>query len=109
MVPRSQVFPNYSTSRDARNLGPFQLEDLPKIQTIEPDTPKAPEEQLFLAISHEAQMGSSSRRTIQFLGLVANVVVTMLVDSDSSASFLAASIADQLLQLQRTPVQAPSK
>jgi hypothetical protein len=54
-------------------------------------------------------MGSSSRRTIQFLGSVANVAVTVLVDSGSSASFLAVSIADQLLQLQRTLVQATIK
>jgi hypothetical protein len=54
-------------------------------------------------------MGSSTRRTIQFVGSVADVAVTVLVDSGSSTSFLAASIADQLLQLQRTLVQATIK
>ena len=63
------------------------------------DNPETPDEQLFLAISHEAQRGSHGRRTIQFLVSVSNIPVTVLVDSGSSASFLATSIADQLSHL----------
>jgi hypothetical protein len=65
--------------------------------------------QLFLAISHEAQQGSHGCLTIQFLGSVCNIAVTVLVDSGSSASFLATTIADQLIHLPRMPLQASVK
>lgn len=63
------------------------LEELPN--TNEEETT----DQLLLALSHDAQMGSQGHQTIQFRGVVHGKPVVVLVDSGSSASFLAASIA----------------
>lgn len=69
----------------------------------------ATSEQLFLAISHEAQLGASGRSAIQFLGTIDDITVTVLVDLGSSASFIAKSLADKLHHLQRVPMTATVK
>jgi len=74
-----------------------------------PDSSEEPTEQLLLALSHDAQMGSQSHRTIQFQGTIHGKPVVVLVDSGSSASFLAASVADQLPHLEHSPVKASVK
>lgn len=66
-------------------------------------------EQLCLAISHDARMGSNGHRTIRFHDTFHNLPVVVLMDSGSSSSFLVASIADQLPQLAHVPAQAPVK
>jgi hypothetical protein len=67
----------------------FQLDDLP-------EQPEKPTEQLNLAISHDAHMGSQGPRTIQFQGTVHGQSVVVLIDSGSSASFLAESVVNSL-------------
>jgi len=54
-------------------------------------------------------MGSHSQHTIRFYGTIHGLSVVVLIDSGSSLSFLAASIADQLPQLARVPVKASVK
>lgn len=68
-----------------------------------------PDEQFLLALSHDARMGSHGQRTIRFHGTVHGLAVVVLIDSGSSSSFLAASIADLLPQLARVPVKASVK
>lgn len=80
----------------------FNLEDIP-------ESPTAPTEQLFLALSHDASWGSQSARTIQLHGSICGHDIVVLVDSGSSASFLAASLVSQLPQLQHTPMAASVK
>ncbi|CAD6232446.1 unnamed protein product [Miscanthus lutarioriparius] len=80
----------------------FQLEELP-------ESPEEPIEQLNLAISHDARMGSQGPRTIQFQGSVHGLSVVVLIDSGSSASFLAESVANRLPQLPRTALTASVK
>ncbi|CAD6205243.1 unnamed protein product [Miscanthus lutarioriparius] len=87
----------------------FQLEAFSESQEPEQESPEAPSEQLFLALSHDAQRGAHGHRTIQFQGTILGYSVAVLVDSASSASFLAASVADQLPQLQRTPMASSVK
>jgi hypothetical protein len=87
----------------------LQLEAMPDPSVEMTDTPDTSPEHLFLALSHAAQMGSQGRKTIQFRGSISGIPVTVLVDSGSSASFLAASVAAQLPHLHRSPVQASVK
>jgi hypothetical protein len=87
----------------------FQLSSVSEEQYADIEAPEALDEQLFLAISHEAQQGSTGRCTIQFLSSINNISITVLVDSGSLASFLATSVADQLPHLQRVPMQAAIK
>ena len=75
--------------------------DFFNIEPASEDTDE-PDEQLLLALSHDARMGSHGQRTIRFHGTSCPVV---FIDSGSSSSFLAASIADQLPQLARVPVK----
>jgi hypothetical protein len=63
----------------------------------------------LLALSSDARMGSRGPRSIQFHDTVQGKPVVILVDSGSSASFLAASVADQLPQLHRSPMKASVK
>lgn len=77
------------------------------IEPTSEDTDDA-DEQLLLALSHDACTGSHGQCTIRFHGTVYGLPVVMLIDSGSS-SFLAASIADQLPQLARVPVKASVK
>lgn len=58
-----------------------------------------------MALSNDAQ----GHWTIQFQGTILGYPVAVLVDSGSSASFLAASVANQLPQLQRTPMASSVK
>jgi hypothetical protein len=81
----------------------FALEEL-----SEPNDTEATD-QILLALSHDAQMGSNSVRTIQFQGTVHGKPVVVLVDSGSSSSFLAASVVEQLPHLRRIPVTASVK
>lgn len=75
-----------------------------------PESPKEePAEQILLALSRDAQMGSHSVRTIQFQGSIHGEPVVVLVDSGSSSSFLAASVVDQLPHLQTVPATASVK
>lgn len=73
------------------------------------DSPEAPTEQLLLALSHDARMVSHGHRTIRFHGTIAGQPIVVLVDSGSSASFLAASVADLFPQLPRSPISASVK
>jgi hypothetical protein len=66
-------------------------------------------EQLLLALSHDARMGSHGHRTIQFQGLIHGHAVVILVDSGSSSSFIAASVASKLPQLLQVPLKAAVK
>jgi hypothetical protein len=77
----------------------FQLESISEGSDVEQDSPGDPPEQFFLALSLDALRGSRGRQTIQFQGVVHGQSVTILIDSGSSASSLAASIADRLPQL----------
>jgi hypothetical protein len=80
----------------------FQLEELP-------EPTEEPVEQLNLAISHDAHMGSQGPRTIQFQGSIQGQSIVVLIDSGSSASFLAESIASRLPELTRTALTASVK
>lgn len=73
------------------------------------DSPEESVEHLLLALSHDARMGSSGHHTIRFQGTFQGQSVVVLVDSGSSASFLAASLADQFPHLPRTLVSASVK
>ena len=85
-----------------------ELWDLLALEEL-PESSEEPAEQLLLALSHDAQMGSHSHRTIQFQGTIHGKSVVVLVDSGSSSSFLAASVADQLPHLPRSPVTVSVK
>ena len=87
----------------------FHLEALPA--DVDEDRPitESPPEHLFVALSQDAQRGSQGRQTIQFLGSLQGLTVTVLVDSGSSASFLATSVASQLQHLPRTASAASVK
>lgn len=87
----------------------FQLEEIHASTEDVHDSPVEQSEQLFLALSSYALRGARGRQTIQLHGEVQGHPVTVLIDSGSSASFLAASIAEQLPQLQRTPLTASVK
>ena len=82
--------------------------DFFNIEPASKDTDES-DEQLLLALSHDARMGSHGQRTIRFHGTVHGLSVVVLIDSGSSSSFLAASIADQLPQLAQVPVKASVK
>ncbi|CAD6271609.1 unnamed protein product [Miscanthus lutarioriparius] len=69
----------------------FQLE---AVSEPEQEFPQAPPEQLILALSHDAHRGAQGHRTIQFQGTIQGYPVAMSVDSGSSTSFIAASVAD---------------
>jgi predicted aspartyl protease len=86
------------------NMFPEEDDDTEPFTNTEP----APE-QLLLALSHDAQMGSQGHRTIQFNGFVHGHAVVILVDSGSSASFIAASVAVKLSRLLRVPLNAQVK
>jgi hypothetical protein len=60
---------------------------------IEPHTPQ---EHLCLAISKSAVSGASAPRTIQFIGTIQGVPLTILLDSGSTSSFISTSIVQQL-------------
>jgi hypothetical protein len=66
-------------------------------------------EQLLLALSHDARMGSHGHRTIRFHGSISGHPIVVLVDFGSLASFLATSIADCLPMLPRAPTTAGVK
>lgn len=54
-------------------------------------------------LSSDAISGTQGPKSIQLQGSILGIPVTILVDSGSSASFLNNDIADQLLQLSRSP------
>ena len=85
-----------------------ELWDAFELDEIE-QSPDEPSEQLLLALSHDAHKGLAGSRTIQFQGCVHGIPVVVLVDSGSSASFLAAAIASKLPHLPRSPLQANVK
>ncbi|WVZ95539.1 LOW QUALITY PROTEIN: hypothetical protein U9M48_041292 [Paspalum notatum var. saurae] len=58
--------------------------------------PEQESEQLFMALSKAAVTGVSSPRTMQFSGLIQGISIRILIDSGSTHSFLADSIAIQL-------------
>jgi hypothetical protein len=87
----------------------FQLEEVPDNTEEEQDSPVDQPEHLFLALSSDALRGTQGRQTIQFHGKVQGLPVTVLIDSGNSASFLAASVAEQLPQLLRTLLTASVK
>jgi hypothetical protein len=71
----------------------FQLEEFSEPTEEDQAIADATLEHLFLALSQDAQQGVQGRQTIQFLGSVQGLTVTVLVDSRSSASFLVKSVA----------------
>lgn len=83
-----------------------ELWDLLDLDELPESPAESQTEQVLLALSHDAQRGSQGIKTIQFNGVVHGRLVVVLVDSGSSSSFLAASVADQLPHLQTTPVTA---
>jgi len=85
------------------------LESFPEPPEDDQDSPAEAPEHLFVALSHDAHRGSQGRRTIQFQGSVHELPVIVLVDSGSSASFLAASVAAQLPHIQQTPLAVSVK
>jgi hypothetical protein len=58
--------------------------------------PQAPQEQLCLAISKSAVSGAPAPRTIQFIGSIQGVPITILLDSGSMSSFISTSVVQQL-------------
>lgn len=66
-------------------------------------------EQLCLALSHDARMGSQTHRTISFSGSIQGTPIVVLVDSGSSVSFLSSSVAALFPQLPRAPMLASVK
>lgn len=62
------------------------------------------EEQVFLAISKAAVMGSTSPRTVRFSGNIQGQPVHILLDSGSSASFLSESVAARLSHVRSEPI-----
>ncbi|WVZ82304.1 hypothetical protein U9M48_029580 [Paspalum notatum var. saurae] len=58
--------------------------------------PEQESEQLFMALSKAAVTGASGPRTMQFSGLIQGISIRILIDSGSTHSFLADSIAIQL-------------
>lgn len=73
------------------------------------DSPETPTEQLLLALSHDARMGSHGHHTIRFHGNMVGHPIVVLVDSGSSASFLAASVAELFPHMPRSPMSASVK
>jgi hypothetical protein len=69
-----------------------------------PDSPDEHSKEQSFALSLDARLGSMGGRTIQFHGSIHGSPVIILVDSGSSASFLADSIASKLPLLKRTPL-----
>lgn len=70
---------------------------------------KESSEQLLLALSHNARMGSSGHQTIRFHGTIHGKLIVTLVDSRSSASFLATVMADELPHLPCSAIKASVK
>lgn len=87
----------------------FHLEAFSELPEEEQESPGESSEQLFLALSSDAQRGSHGRQTIQFNGSIHGLSITVLINPGSSASFLAASVAAQLPQLHCSPMNASVK
>jgi hypothetical protein len=60
------------------------------------DVPERSDEQLCMAVSKAAFQGAAPTRAILFQGFVQDCPVRILIDSGSSASFLSASLVQQL-------------
>jgi hypothetical protein len=59
------------------------------------DIPTAPE-QLFLVVSSDVTSGAPAFSTIQFMGILGDIPVTILLDSGSTSSFVSESVVMQL-------------
>lgn len=80
----------------ATNIQLHAMQEVWDALQIEYDTPISDEplEQLnVLAISPDAQMGSSSHNTMRFSGFIQHIPVVILLDSGSTSSFLSAAVA----------------
>jgi hypothetical protein len=66
------------------------------IESTPSATIAAAPEQVFVAISKAAALGSSAARTIRFVGSVSGIPALILVDSGSSTSFLSESLASRI-------------
>lgn len=66
-------------------------------------TVAAAPEQVFVAISKAATLGSSAARTIRFAGSVSSIPALILVDFGSSTSFLSESLASRIDSVVLTP------
>jgi len=71
----------------------FQLEDLSADTSSSPDSAS---EQLFLALSKSAWSGQVGSRTMKFSGSIQHQIVSVLVDSGSSSSFISAALSQKL-------------
>jgi hypothetical protein len=80
----------------------FQLED--ESSASPPDSVDSAD-QLFLAISKAAINGVDAPRTVKFLGSIQDHLVSVLVGSGSSSSFLSATLAAKLFGVQ--PLHRP--
>jgi hypothetical protein len=83
----------------------FQLEDegngYPTSQCSEPPT-----DLLLLAVSKAAVTGFQAPRTVKLVGSIQNKVISILVDSGSTSSFISSTVAAQLTDV--TPLPSPS-
>ena len=71
----------------------------------DPDTSgDPPDEQIFLAISKAAVLGTASARTVRFTGSLMGQPVHILLDSGSSSSFVNSAVAAQLTNVQSEPI-----
>jgi hypothetical protein len=66
----------------------------------------SPAEQLMLTLSKSASSGIPASRIVQLIGSIQMVLVEILIDSDSSSSFVNQSLLSQLTDVQLLP--APS-
>lgn len=83
----------------------FQVEDDENTSPNSINT-NGPNEQLLMESSKTALTGSQAPRTVKFKGYIQDKVVSVLVDSGSSSSFISTSIATHLSNV--TPLVSPS-
>lgn len=69
------------------------LSDGDLTETVVEDTPQ---EHLCLAISKVAVSGAPAHRSVQLLGTLQGLPITILIDSGSTSSFISASVVQQL-------------
>ncbi|CAN6249028.1 unnamed protein product [Urochloa humidicola] len=74
----------------------FNVEDL-EVPMV---TAGESEEQLFLAISHEAVNGGQAKRSMQLQGKMKELDIQILIDSGSTNSFVSQRVVDQIGELQ---------
>lgn len=72
-------------------------------EVVAEDTPW-PSEQVFLALSKSAVSGAPAPRTVRFAGFLEGILVSILLDSGSSSSFVSDKIASQLSSTTVIPI-----